>query len=90
VKGCTPLAAVLGGAPHTRVAAAAALEAAGCVPAMSHLPLGTRGHHAGAIIEAALGGDAMRALRRAKAPPQHAAQLPPAVRRCRLNLPCPR
>jgi len=83
VNECKPLAAVLGGAPHTRAAAAAALEAAGCVPAMSHLPLGTRGHHAGAIIEAALGGDAMRALRRAKA-------LPPAVRRCRLTLPCPR
>ena len=44
-------AAVVGGAPHTRAAAAAALEAAACVPAMSHLPLGTRGHAAGAIIE---------------------------------------
>ena len=58
---------------------------------MSHLPLGTCGHHSGAIIEAALGGDAMRALRRARAPPQRAALLlPPAVRRCRLTLPCPR
>ena len=46
---CKPL--VVGGAPHSRAAAAAALEAAGCVTAMSHLPLGTRGHDATAIIE---------------------------------------
>jgi len=39
------------------------IEAAACVPALSHLPLGTRGHDACVIIEVALGRDAMRALR---------------------------